>query len=249
MDAETLPLVEDSWYVEQRVTLALESKVVELDRTGHQVHTATGHVLGYGALVLATGSTPTHLTVDGGDLPGIIYVRDRDSAERMRQHRGPTHHVAVIGSGFIGCEAASSLAHTGTQVTLITDEAIPHGQRLGLDAGTRIADWLREDGIELRTGRAVSSLTRRRGKQWVIELTGNESVVVDAVISAIGVRPEVELAERAGLLIRDGGIAVDASLRTADPQVWAAGGHRLRRPSRGRSVPARGALGRGRDHG
>lgn len=219
---ETLPLVNDSWYSEQRITLSLQTRVTELDRPGRSVTTEAGTVVGYRVLALATGATPARLPVDGGDLTGVIHVRDRDSAERMRQLRGPTHHVVVIGSGFIGCEAAASLARTGTRVTLVTDEAIPHERRLGSEAGRRIADWLTSERVDLRTSNAVSSIVRR-GEEWVIELAGNNSIVVDGVISATGARAQVELAEQAGLSIRDGGVAVDASMRTTDPHVWAAG--------------------------
>lgn len=219
---ETLPLVADSWYIEQQITLVLDTTVTSLDRPARQLTTDEGTVVGYRALVLATGSTPARLPIDGGELPGVIYVRDRESAERMRELRGPAHRVVVIGSGFIGCEAAASLARTGSQVTLVTDESVPHEQRLGRDAGARITEWLRGEHVELRTGSGASSLARR-GKEWVVELTDGSSVIADGVIGGSGARPVIDLAEQAGLSMRAGGVAVDASMRTSDPQVWAAG--------------------------
>lgn len=220
--ADTLPLAEDSWYAEHQITLALATTVSMLDRRGRKVHTDGGTIVDYRALVLATGSTPSRLPIDGADLPGVIYVRDRDSGEQLRRLRGATHRVAVIGSGFIGCETAASLARSGCRVTMVTDESSPHEQRLGADAGARIAGWLREENVELRSGCGASTISRR-GEEWVVTLTDGSSITADGVVCGSGASPVVELAVQSGLPMRAGGVAVDASMRTTDPDVWAVG--------------------------
>ena len=84
--------------------------------------------------------------------PGLIYVRDRHSGEALRGIAQLGRNVVVIGSGFIGCEAAASLARRGAEVVLVTDEELPHAARLGDEAGARIRDWLRGRGRRARAG-------------------------------------------------------------------------------------------------
>ncbi|WP_460811066.1 NAD(P)/FAD-dependent oxidoreductase [Microlunatus endophyticus] len=172
--------------------------------------------------MLATGSRPAVLPVEGADHPGVIYVRDRASGERLRGLRGADIRAVVIGSGFIGCEAAASLARTGTMVTMLTPEAVPHERRLGPDAGHRVAEWLRSDGVDLQTDAKVSRI-ERDGDGWQVTLADGRALGCDAVVSASGATPDASLAREAGLSIRDDAIAVDASMRSSDQQIWAAG--------------------------
>jgi NADPH-dependent 2,4-dienoyl-CoA reductase/sulfur reductase-like enzyme len=220
-EAADLPLVDPAWYVTHGVELRLRSAAVGLDLTARRVTLDDGSGIDFDRLVLATGSTPRHLPVPGGDLDGLVYVRDRASAEALRALTGPGHRVAVIGSGFVGCEAAASLAMTGADVVLCTDEDVPHATRLGPEAGRRIQHWLVDAGVQLRTGDAVARIDH--DDRWTVTLTSGAVVVADAVVAGGGARPNVDLAEAAGLRGREGGIAVDAGLATSDPHVWAAG--------------------------
>ena len=129
-------LEDPGWYAEHDVDLRLGTVVEHLDFGEQVVGLADGGRLAYRDLVLATGSRPKHLPVPGGEHPELIYVRDRDSGERLRGlAEGRRGRVTVIGSGFIGCEVAASLASRGTEVLLITEEPVPHARRLGPEAG------------------------------------------------------------------------------------------------------------------
>ena len=128
----------------------------------------------------------------------------------------------MIGSGFIGCEVAANLAAAGREVALLTDEPVPHAGRLGPEAGERIAAWLTAGGVELRTGSGVAAV-RRPGADWEIELEDGSSVTAAAVVCGGGAVPNVELGVRAGLAEENGGLVTDASLRTADPHIFAVG--------------------------
>ena len=130
--------------------------------------------------------------------------------------------VAVIGSGFIGCEAAASLARRGVEVVLVTDEAVPHSARLGEDAGARIAEWLRAEGVELVLEDGAAAL-RRTEDLWEVELASGRTLLADGVVSGSGARPNLALAESAGVKIDNGGVVTDAELHTSDPAIWAAG--------------------------
>ena len=227
-DADALPLASPEWYQEHRIDLRLRTRVEAVDRAARQVHLAGGARLDYRHLVLATGSSPTHLPVPGGDHPGVIYVRDRHSGERLRALTTSPRRVAVIGSGFIGCEVAASLAGVGIEVVLVTDEDVPHAARLGAQAGQQIASWLTGVGVELRTGHGVAGLEARTdgttaSVSWRVALSDGSTLDADDVVCGGGAQPNISLAAGAGLELRRGGVLADAGLRTIDPAVWVAG--------------------------
>ena len=222
-DADSLPLAEPEWYTDNAVDLRLGTPATELDVDRRQVVVSDGTVIGYERLALATGSSPNPLPVPGGDLPGVIYVRDRNSGEALRGIAQLGRNVVVIGSGFIGCEAAASLARRGASVVLVTDEKLPHAARLGAEAGARIRDWLVDAGVVLVLGDGVASLTHTDDEGWRIDLVSGRILIAEAVVSGSGAKPNVGLAAAAGLRIESGGVLTDHGLRTSDPHIWAVG--------------------------
>lgn len=222
-DADSLPLVDQDWYAEQAVELRLGTPATAVDATRRIVALSDGTTIRYERLALATGSSPNPLPVPGGDLPGVIYVRDRTSAEALRGIAQLGRNVVVIGSGFIGCEAAASLAHRGAEVVLVTDEDLPHANRLGPDAGERIRDWLLDAGVVLVLGDGVASIAHTDDEGWRVDLVSGRTLSAEAVVSGSGARPNLALAESAGLRIESGGVVTDHGLRTSDPSVWAVG--------------------------
>ncbi len=124
----------------------------------------------------------------------------------------------VVGSGFIGCEAAASLALSGREVTLVSDEPAPHARRLGGEVGARIAAWLEDAGVRLRMGSPVERL-----EPTGVTLEGGERLSAGTVVSALGIQPAVEPAVVAGLDLDGGRIACDAAGRTSAAGVFAAG--------------------------
>jgi 3-phenylpropionate/trans-cinnamate dioxygenase ferredoxin reductase component len=223
VDAAELPLAPDHWYLEQQVDLRLGDPVTQLWPDRRAVATSAGEVLGYRALVLATGSAPKPLPVTGGDHPALVHVRDRLSGDALRAIADRGGSVIVIGSGFIGCEAAAGFAHRGLSVLLVTDEELPHARRLGPEAGSRVAEWLRTDGVELVLGDQVAAVAPIDAGGWRVELGSGRVRTADAVVVGGGAAPNVALAEAAGLRMDGGGVAADAELRTSDAAIWAAG--------------------------
>ncbi len=223
--ASELPIEPAAWYDEHAVTVRHE-RAVAIDREARTVTTsasAEGETLSYDALVLATGSRPARLPVPGADDPNVLVMRTREDSERLQALSGPDVRVAVIGSGFIGCEAAASLRRRGADVVLISDEDAPQSARLGAEAALRIADWLDHDGVELRLGAPVARIAPERGG-WSVTSEDDSTTRADVVLLGSGIKRNVELAEAAGLELTDAGtIATDAGLRTADPAVFAVG--------------------------
>ena len=215
-------LAERRWFTDHDVTLRLGTEVVALDRAARMLRLDDGTTQSYERLILATGSRPQQLQVPGGDDPELILVRDLSSGERLRELAATHPRVVVIGSGFIGCEAAASLAVRGADVVLVTGEDVPHLSRLGPEVGRRLAGWLRAAGVELLTGSAVSMI-ERSGDGWCLHREDGGSVRAEAVVCGGGARPNTELAERSGLKLDHGGIPTDASLQTVDEHVLAVG--------------------------
>lgn len=215
--AEGSPILEDDPHLAQ-VELRLGAQVESLDVHHRQVHTSDGRELGYERLILATGSQPNRLPgVDPG--AQVFPLRTLDHSRRLLDAVGSARSVVVVGSGFIGCEAAASLAGRGLRTTLVTPEAAPQAGRLGDWVGARIAQWLEAAGVEVRSGVTVEGVSAPA----TVRLQDQSSLEADLVLVAVGVTQAQSFLLDSGLETEDGRLAVDGELRTSDPHIWAAG--------------------------
>lgn len=211
------PILEDDLAL-ALVELRLATRAEALDTERRVVRTDDGRELRYERLVLATGSDPT-------DLPGadpdarVFALRSLEHGRRLVVAVESARSVVVVGSGFIGCEAAASLAARGVRVTLVTPEPAPQAARLGEWAGARLTEWLSAAGVELRTGLTVESVE----PPATARLDDGSLLEADVVLAAVGVTQERDVLEGSGLTTDGGRLVVDETLRTADPRVWAAG--------------------------
>jgi NADPH-dependent 2,4-dienoyl-CoA reductase/sulfur reductase-like enzyme len=219
VDEDSLPLEEPSFYGEQGIELLLGRRVVDLDTAGRVLVLDDGSRLPYDACVLATGSRPTVLPVPGADHPELLLLRTRAHGVALRAAVDGRGSAVVVGSGFIGCEAAASLAQRGMAVTMVSAEDRPQLDRLGTGVADRLAGWLDELGVQRVGGRQVASFDGGH----TVRLADGTSCTADVVLVAAGVAPEGGLAEQAGLTTEDGRVKVDAGMRTSDPHVLAAG--------------------------
>lgn len=216
---DVLAMEDESFFGDRAIDLQLDRLVVELDPTGKVAVLDDGERLTYSACVLATGSSPVRPPVDGVDHPDVLLLRSRTHAERLRTRAEGAETAVVVGSGFIGCEAAVSLALRGLQVTMATDEARPQEARLGPDVARRIAGWLDEAGVHLMPGQPLESVSEGH----VVTLQGGATLTADLVLVAAGIAPHAELAEAAGLDTRESRIVVDEGMRTSAASLYAAG--------------------------
>lgn len=218
---EDLPLESDGWYGENNVELRLSVAVAALDRNEQTVELDDGEKLAYDACVLATGSEPIRLPVPGADDPEILVMRTVENSRRLQGRIGEDGKAVVVGSGFIGCEAAASLALRGADVTLISLEESPQRERLGREVGERIEGWLRGYGVDLRLGTSLESIGRSDAG-YELSVSGARTICAGTVVFGTGVAPRTGLAEDAGLEV-DGGVVTDSSLRTSAPGIFAVG--------------------------
>ncbi len=215
------------WYREHDVELRLGTAVQALHPAEHEVELAGGERLRYGKLLLATGSEVRRLDVPGGD--AALTLRRLPDADRLRAAFTRGARVVVVGAGWIGLETAAAAREHGAEVTLVEADPQPLHRVLGDEMGRVFADLHREHGVDLRLGSGVREI--RDGE---VVLADGTTVPADTVLVGVGIRPHTRLAEEAGLAVDDG-ILVDASLRTSDPDVYAAGDvARVDTPSFGR---------------
>jgi len=221
IERDQLPIESAEWFEENNVELRLATTVRSLDRDRRVVETEDGEVP-YDSLVLATGSEPIRIPIPGADDPEILVMRTLENSERLKSRVGEGSRAVVVGSGFIGCEAAASLSLRGAEVTLISLEEGPQRERLGEDVSERIEGWLEGYGVKLYLGTRVEGIERKNGG-FQITVEGGETVVAGTVLFGTGVEPRTRLAEEAGLEIEEGGIVTDSSMRTSAPGIFAVG--------------------------
>ncbi len=212
----------ESWYAEHDVDLRLSTRATALDTAVHEVELDGGERVGYAKLLLATGSTPRRLDVPGADLDGVLYLRELPDADRIKSVLGPGRRIGIVGAGWIGLEIAAAARHHGSDVVVVEVADLPLQRVLGDEVAQVFADLHREHGVDLRLGTGVQEIRGDNGRASTLVTSEGDGVGVDAVVVGVGIRPAIELAEAAGLTIEDG-VAVDAALRTSEPDVYAAG--------------------------
>jgi NADPH-dependent 2,4-dienoyl-CoA reductase/sulfur reductase-like enzyme len=217
-EEDELPLEDQGFYREHEIDVRLRTRVQALDTDRRVVTLSDGETLSYGRCILATGASPKPLPVPGAEGPGVHYLRSRQQARQLRTAAATARSAVVVGSGFIGCEAAASLARRGLAVTLVSVEDDPQAARLGDAASQILRAWLEEDGVSLRLGVEVDSIEDGR-----VQLKGQASAEGNLLLVAGGIEPEVGVAAEAGLALEAGRIQVDANMRTSVASVLAAG--------------------------
>jgi 3-phenylpropionate/trans-cinnamate dioxygenase ferredoxin reductase component len=179
-----------------------------------------GDQLRYGGLLLATGAQPIRLGLPGEDLEGVYYLRTVDDAERLRAAISRAETMVMIGGGFIGAEVAASTTQMDTRVTLLELAETLWTRAVGPQMGRFFEEFLRDRGVHVRTRTSAERL-EGDGSVEAVVLPDGSRLHADVVVIGVGVRPDVGLAERAGLPVDDG-VLVDRHLRATD-RIWAAG--------------------------
>lgn len=220
LEARKLLLRQEHWYEKQGVDLVLD-RAVAIDRAERQVQLAGGRVLPYGHLVLATGSRNRELPVPGAHLDGVIGMRTRADADELAGRLRPGVRVVVAGAGFIGLEFAAVAAAHGASVHVLELAGRPMARAVSEPMARAIQAAHEGWGVRFDFGQALTAIDGE-GHVTGVETGDGRRRAADLVVYGIGVVPETELAERAGLVIENG-ISVDARLLTSDPDISAIG--------------------------
>jgi NADPH-dependent 2,4-dienoyl-CoA reductase/sulfur reductase-like enzyme len=193
-----------------------------LDLSAKRVQADDANTYSFDKLLLATGCTPRRFAFGDGQ---IIYFRTWDDYQQLRALADTRQHFLVVGGGFIGSEIAAALAMNHKEVTLIFPGPALCSRMFPKDLADFVTEYYRQNGVNVLAGTTLIDCKADQGRHLVtlVDPAGSaRQVLVDGVVAGIGVLPNVALAQSAGLVVEDG-IRVDASLRTSDPDVFAAG--------------------------
>jgi len=215
---------EEGFWRDNDVDLRSGTHATRIELGARLVDDGQGGRHAYDRLLLATGSQPRQLPVPGADLPGVRMLRTLDDALALRGAMSDAKRMVIIGAGWIGTEAAAAGRRHGVEVTVVDQISAPLLSVLGPEVSRVFQDLHTENGVRWQLGSGVAEVTGGPDGVRGVRLTDGTELAADLVLVAVGVKPRVELAHQAGLeLSDDGGVAVDATLRTAAPDVYAVG--------------------------
>jgi len=208
------------WYTRHDVDLRPGTRVTSLDPARRRVSTGADSQP-YDRLLIATGASPRRLSMADESGAPVAYLRTIEDSNRIKTELRPGLRLVVIGGGWIGLEVAAAARAADAQVTVVESAELPLLAVLGPDVAGIFASLHRDYDVDLRISTTVAAVQEWDGRA-VVRLSDASTVDADLVVVGIGVKPNVSLAEEAGLRTADG-ILVDEYLRTSDPHVYAAG--------------------------
>jgi 3-phenylpropionate/trans-cinnamate dioxygenase ferredoxin reductase subunit len=210
-----------SWYEENGVELRTGTNVMSLDTEGRTVKLQGGEEVGFEQALIATGANVNILRVEGASQEGIHYLRAFGNSDGIREAAEGAKRVVLIGGSYIGCEVAASLKSKGVDCAIVMMEEVALSRTFGDEAGRWFHDLLESKGIEIHGGETLAAF---EGDGNVTGVVTESGLVIegDVVVVGAGVKPDVMLAEKAGLEV-DNGIICDETLQTSVEGIYAAG--------------------------
>lgn len=208
-------------YTAAGIEVLMDTLVMAIDRHAKRIELVDGGSISYDQLLLATGARARMLPGTDSGSARILTLRTHADAETIRRELMLGRKLAIIGGGFIGLELAATARRLGAEVVLL--EGLPRILSRGVpeEIAAILAERHRAEGVAIRCDTKIERINPD-DQSACITLVGGETVHADLVVIGIGAVPNTELAEAAGLSIENG-IAVDAMLRTSDPNIYAAG--------------------------
>ncbi|HEX3431578.1 MAG TPA: FAD-dependent oxidoreductase [Rhizomicrobium sp.] len=219
-ERERLFLKPDAFYREAKCELILGTAASRIDRAAHRIELANGKSRLYDKLLLTTGSRVRRISVTGADLPGVFYLRGIADVDGLRARFGEGKRLAVVGGGYIGLEVAAVAVKQGLEVTVFESLDRVMARAVSPELSSFYEEVHREAGVRIRLNTAVELF---EGDAHLAAVRANgETFPADIALVGIGILPNMEIAQQAGLACDDG-IVVDNCARTADPDIFAAG--------------------------
>ena len=209
------------WYDENGVDLLTSTNVLSLDPAERRAELQGGEEVQFGKALIATGANVNILRVEGCELDGVQYLRAFGNSDAIREQAEGAERVVLIGGSYIGTEVAASLTAKGKRCTIVMLEELPLSRTFGEEVGSWCQRLLVSKGIELVGGEELVAFEGSGRVEAVLTKSGRR-IEGDMVVVGAGVRPDVLLAQRAGLEVGDG-IVCDEKLQTSAPDVFAAG--------------------------
>ena len=219
---EDIMLHSHAWYSEKGIQLIADDPAIKIDRPRKQVHTQKGMVVNYDRLILATGSKPFIPPIAGTDLKGVMSFRDIYDVNQMLEYTKNKKNAVVIGGGLLGLEAAYGLKRRGMNVTVLHLMDRIMDRQLDNRASHMLRHSIEEKGINIITEANTEALLGADGHINQIRLKDGTLLDADLVVFAVGIRPNISLAQSAGLRTQRG-VMVNDTMQTYDPSIYAVG--------------------------
>jgi 3-phenylpropionate/trans-cinnamate dioxygenase ferredoxin reductase subunit len=218
--ADKVYLRAEKFYADKDIQLMLDTRATQIDPGTKTINLDNGETIAYEKLLISTGSRPRKLSIEGSDLSGIHYLRTMDDVDGIRADVKPGANLVIVGGGYIGLEVAAVGIELGMNVHVLEmEERIL--QRVTTPEMSAYYHKLHSDrGVHIHTQTGVTGFSGNGKVEKV--LCGDESFAADIVIVGIGIIPNIEIAEEAGIHC-DNGIVVDDHCCTSDPDIYAAG--------------------------
>jgi 3-phenylpropionate/trans-cinnamate dioxygenase ferredoxin reductase subunit len=218
--ADKVYLRAEKFYADKDIQLMLDTRATQIDPSTKTINLDNGETIAYEKLLISTGSRPRKLSIEGSDLSGIHYLRTMDDVDGIRADVKPGANLVIVGGGYIGLEVAAVGIELGMNVHVLEmEERIL--QRVTTPEMSAYYHKLHTDrGVHIHTQTGVTGFSGNGSVEKV--LCGDESFDADIVIVGIGIIPNIEIAEEAGIHCNNG-IVVDDHCRTSDPDIYAAG--------------------------
>lgn len=214
---EWIPLRSLEFYRDKEIELKLSTRAVAVEVGNRRVRIQDGSHLRFDTLLLATGGEPVRLPLPGGDLPHVHYLRSLGDSRAIAKAATSATRAVVIGASFIGLEVAASLRARKLDVHVVAPETVPMERILGCEIGELVRAIHEEQGVRFHLGTTPVTVDPA-----AVVLKTGDRLAADVVVIGVGVRPNLALAETAGLAL-DRGIAVNEYLETSVPGIFAAG--------------------------
>jgi NADPH-dependent 2,4-dienoyl-CoA reductase/sulfur reductase-like enzyme/nitrite reductase/ring-hydroxylating ferredoxin subunit len=212
-----VPLRQESFYLENNIEMRLGQTVSEIDTRAREVVLAGGDKVAFDRLLLATGAEPVRLAIPGANQPHVRTLRSLTDCQAIIQYAKAARRVVVIGASFIGLEVTAALRARELEVHVVAPEKRPMERILGSQMGDFIRALHEERGVVFHLEDTATAIDGKR-----VKLKGGDTIEADLVVVGIGVRPRLELAEKASLK-SDRGVIVNQYLETSAPGIYAAG--------------------------
>ena len=204
--------------LKENIAVYHDQRVTTIERATKSVSLTNGEMISYDRLLLATGARPRALMIDGHEIQQARLFRDYSDAKAFFDVLSPDYRLTIIGGGFIGLELAAAARQRRVQTTVIESATRLLGRAVPEGLAARIEARHREEQVHFHIGQSVSSISPTRK----VTLADGTEIMSDIILAGIGSIPNTELAEQCRLTI-DNGVVVDATFRTSDPDIFAAG--------------------------
>lgn len=198
-----------------------QDRVAAIDRAAGKLALASGGSVDYDKLLIATGSSPVSPPIPGIDLPGVFSCWTLDDARNIASRAKPGAKVLLMGAGFIGCIILEALAKSGADLTVVEMEDRMVPRMMNDIAGGMIKSWCEDQGVSVHTSTKVTEIAKS-GNGFAVSLSTGDTIEADLIVSATGVRPNIDLVADTGIET-DHGILVNRNMQTNDPNIFAAG--------------------------